>query len=328
MKRLPAPKIERRLELNFQGDWGHANLHRICGWISSVMTPLCGDGTRIATWTGKWGSEAPKVVADGLVDMAMSVPAAWVASALTGHGIYSGKPVKGISAIATMPQTDWVLLAIDQSFGVRTFDDLREKRPPLRIATGPDDGDHTVGYGVQRVMEAAGIDRATLESWGGCYLEEDRPDRVLNLLKDPGADAVFFEAVMTPFWRKAAEERAFHYIPIERDVLDAVERDFGLTRATMPAGRLHGMDYPVETLDFADFLMIVRDDMPDDIAYMLAWIICETSEILERQYSHLPVEHSPVTYPLEPARMMKTSIPLHPGAERYYREAGYLDGGF
>ncbi len=326
MSKLPAPKIDRTLELNFQGDWGHANLHRICGWISSVMTSQCGNGTRIATWTGKWGGEAPKVVSEGLVDMSMSVPAAWVASAPKGQGIYNGKKVENICSIATMPQTDWVLLAIDKKFGIKTFEDLRQKRPPLRIATGPDDGDHTVGYAVQRVMEAAGIDRTTLESWGGAYLEEDRPDRVINLLTNPGADAVFFEAVMTPFWRKAAEERDFNFIPIETEVLDKVEREFGLTRATMPAGRLNGMDYDVETLDFADFLMIVRDDMPEDIAYMLTWIICETPEILERQYRHLPVEHSPVTYPLDPTKMSKTSLPLHPGAERYYREAGILQG--
>lgn len=324
MSKLPAPKIDRSLQLHFQGDWGHANLHRICGWISSVMTPLCGPGTRIATWTGKWGSEAPRVVAEGLVDMSMSVPAAWVASAPKGQGIYDGKPVSNIRAIATLPQTDWVLLAIDESFGIKTFDDLRQKKPALRIATGPDDGDHTVGYGVQRVMEAAGISRATLESWGGCYLEQDRPDRVLKLLDEPGADAVFFEAVMTPFWRNAAQKRRFNFIPIESNVLDVVEKQFGLNRATMPAGRLNGMDYDVETLDFSDFLMVVRDDMPDDIAYMITWILCETSEILERQYRHLPVEHSPVTYPLDPRKMAKTSIKLHPGAEKYYRDAGIL----
>lgn len=324
MPRVPTPKIDRKLELNFQGDWGHANLHRICGWISSVMTPLCGDGTRIATWTGKWGADAPKVVANGLVDMAMSVPAAWVAAAPEGRGIYGGEKVNGICALGTMPQTDWVLLAVDRKHDVRTFDDIRRKRPPLRIATGPDDGDHTVGYGVQRVMEAAGIDRKTLELWGGAYLEEDRPDGVIGLLGEGGADSVFFEAVMTPFWRQAAQERDFVYIPIEQHVLDTVEREFGLSQSVMPAGRLKGMDEPVATLDFSDFLMIVRDDMPEDVAYMITWIICETAEILERQYRHLPVEHSPVTYPLVPEKIARTALPLHPGALRYYQDAGIL----
>ena len=323
MKKMPAPRIDRTLELHFQGDWGHANLHRICGWICSVMTPLCGQGTRIATWTGKWGGDAPKVVSSGLVDMSMSVPASGVAGAMEGRGIYGAEPLSNIRALGTMPQEDWILLAVDARHGVHSFEEIRAKKPPLRIATGPDDGDHTVGYGVQRVMEAAGISRSTLESWGGAYLEQDRPDRVIALL-DQGADSVFFEAVMTPFWRKAAEEHQFNFIPIESAVLDIVEREYGLPRKTMPAGRLHGMDTPIETLDFSDFLMIVRDDMPEDVAYLIAWILCETPEILERQYRHLPVEHSPVTYPLRPEKIARTSIPLHPGAQRYYQDAGIL----
>ena len=318
------PRIDRKLELHFQGDWGHANLHRICGWISSVMTPLCSDGTRIATWTGKWGADAPKAVSRGDIDMAMSVPAAWVSTALEGRGMYSDGALNNICALGTMPQTDWVLFAIDAKHDVHTFEDIRRKQPPLRIATGPDDGDHTVGYGVQRVMEAAGIDRATLESWGGAYLEEDRPDRVLGLLDKAGADSVFFEAVMTPFWRHAAETRDFTYIPIEQSVLDEVESQFGITQSVMPASRLRGMTRAVPTMDFADFLMIVRQDMPEDVAYMITWIICETTEILERQYRHLPVEHSPVTYPLVPEKIARTSIPLHPGARRYYLNAGIL----
>jgi uncharacterized protein len=31
-----------------------------------------------------------------------------------------------------------------------------------------------------------------------------------------------------------------------------------------------------------------------------------------------------VTYPLDPATMAKTPIPLHPGAAAHYRDAGYL----
>ena len=75
------------------------------------------------------------------------------------------------------------------------------------------------------------------------------------------------------------------------------------------------------TLDFSDFLMIARDDLPEDIAYLLAWCMCERREVLDRFYAHIRPERSPVTYPLVPKKIATTSIPLHPGAERYYREA-------
>jgi TRAP-type uncharacterized transport system substrate-binding protein len=52
--------------------------------------------------------------------------------------------------------------------------------------------------------------------------------------------------------------------------------------------------------------------------------MCERREAIERQYAHIPPHRSPVTYPLDPVKIAQTSIPLHPGAERYYRDAGVL----
>ena len=59
----------------------------------------------------------------------------------------------------------------------------------------------------------------------------------------------------------------------------------------------------------------------DDIAYLMAWCVCETTATIERQYAHLSPRDSPLTYPLDPAKMCQTSIPLHPGADAYYRDA-------
>jgi len=49
--------------------------------------------------------------------------------------------------------------------------------------------------------------------------------------------------------------------------------------------------------------------------------LCETSDILESQYRHIPTADSPVTYPLKPHKIAATSIPLAAGAERYYRKS-------
>jgi uncharacterized protein len=84
------------------------------------------------------------------------------------------------------------------------------------------------------------------------------------------------------------------------------------------------LNQPLETLDFSDFVLIVRADMADDIAELLAFCIAEISKALERQYSQIPPERSPVTYPLTPIGMAKTAIPLHPAAERYYASKGYI----
>jgi hypothetical protein len=129
---------------------------------------------------------------------------------------------------------------------------------------------------------------------------------------------------MTRWWQELANSRGLSFIPIDATVLEQLEREYGWPRAVLPAGYLRGLDTPLETLDFSDFLVIVRADMPEDVAYLLAWCLGETRAALEAQYRHIPPERSPVTYPLDPAKMARTPIPLHLGAERYYREYGYL----
>jgi hypothetical protein len=64
--------------------------------------------------------------------------------------------------------------------------------------------------------------------------------------------------------------------------------------------------------------------LPDEIAYALAWSLIERFSTLEAQYRHMPPERSSVSYPIDPKAACRTSIPLHPGAERYFREAGHL----
>lgn len=46
---------------------------------------------------------------------------------------------------------------------------------------------------------------------------------------------------------------------------------------------------------------------------------------LEARYRHHPPEHAAMTYPIDPYAMWQgLGAPLHPGAERYYREHGYM----
>jgi TRAP-type uncharacterized transport system substrate-binding protein len=64
--------------------------------------------------------------------------------------------------------------------------------------------------------------------------------------------------------------------------------------------------------------------MPDDVAYLLTWCLVETRQTIEAQYRHIPPERSPLSYPLNPTKMARSTILLHPAAEQFYREGGFL----
>jgi uncharacterized protein len=318
---VPEPRLSRSLTLNMKGDWGQANLHRILGWLSKEIVDRTGPFTRIGIWTGAGGFDAVQAVGRGEVDLALTVPTAFVPMTLDGKGIAKGEAFADLRALGTMPQTDRLVVAVKAEHGIRSFDDFRRKAPRLRIATSPDDGINTVGYTAQRLMERAGLPRATIESWGGSYVERDRPDECVELVIAGKADAVIHEAIMAQWWRDLTNGSDIRFLPVEEPVLAAMMTDFAWPRASLPRGYLKGIDDDLTTLDFSDFLMIAREDLPDDVAYLVAWCLCERREVLERFYRHIPPKRSPVTYPLVPEKIARTTIPLHPGAERYYRNA-------
>ena len=315
-------RLSRSVTLQFMGDWGQANLHRVCGWLAQEMGDRSGPHSRFAIWNGRGGVDAVKAVGRGNVDVALATPAAFARMALDGRGPYKAEPLPLLHALGTVPQLDRLVLAIDASENIQSFEDLRQQRPALRIATSPDDGVNHVGLAAHTILDHAGI---SVEGWGGRFLEAERPNTCIELIMRGEANAVFHEAIMTPWWRELAEARDVRFVPIESAVLDNLEGELGWPRATLPAGYFSNLKRPLETLDFSDFVMIVRADMPDDIAELLAFCIAETSEALERQYRHIPPERSPVTYPLTPAGLAKTAIPLHPAAARYYASKGYID---
>ena len=317
-------RLERPITLHMMGDWGIANLHRICGWIGAELWRRSPAGSRFATWAGRGGTDAIVAVLDGDVQTALFVPAGFARTIFEGRGICQRPDVGRLRALGTLPQDDRLVFAIDASFGVASFAELRAKRPPLRLATALDDGVNMAGFAAHRMLEASGVAAATIESWGGKLLLGEAPWDIVPLVTRGEADAVLFEAVMTPYWRDMCAARPMYFLPFEDSALREVETKFAWRRAEVSADRFAGLKGPFMALDFSDFLLVCRDDFPDDVAYVIASLLCETPEILESQYRHIPPKDSPVTYPLQPRKIAATPIPLAAGAERYYRERDYL----
>lgn len=129
---------------------------------------------------------------------------------------------------------------------------------------------------------------------------------------------------MMPWWREIVDKGNVVLLPAEDEALQKLESEHGYRRNSLRAGFFDNLKSDIPALDFSDFVIMVRDDLPDDIAYLLTWCLVETRHTLEAQYRHVPSERSPVSYPLEPAKMAQAPIPLHSAAKRYYEEAGYL----
>jgi TRAP-type uncharacterized transport system substrate-binding protein len=310
--RPPEPVIARSLRLNLKGDWGTANLHRVCGWISQELTDRCGPYTQVAIWNGRGFIDSVRAVGRGEVDIALTTPAAFTTAALDGSGVYDGEAYPDLRALAVIPQRDRLVVGVHRSLGVTTFADLRNHKPQLTVATSVDDGINHVGIAGHALLAHAGVD---IVGWGGSFLSDERPFESFDHVLNGRANAVVHEAVMLPHWQQFGLD--FNFLEVEESVLCALEEQYKWPAAVVADGHFPG-HAAFRTLDFSDFLVLTRLDLSEDIAYAIAWVLGETRDIIEGQYRHMPPERSPITYPLNPHAMGQAPIPLHPGAARYY----------
>ena len=316
------PRIARSLSLDFIGDWGGANFHRICSWLTQEFCDRAGPRSRTSIHSSRGGGfEALQAVHDGEADLCISTPAMVIEGATNGRGFFSGRPMPALRALAVLPQNDRLVLAVRGDLQINSFEELRRQKPSLRIATSLDDPDHLIGWTAARYMEAHGIDSTTLVSWGGGYVSDTRPEQSLFRMRDGLVDAVLQEAIMTPWWRDVIATGA---VPLaaEESALKSLESEFGFRRNQLPRGFWSNLEQDLPTLDFSDFAIVVREDLAEDVAHLLTWCLVETRQQLEAQYRHLAPERSPLSYPLSPEAMARPPLPLHAGAARYYQEAG------
>jgi hypothetical protein len=92
----------------------------------------------------------------------------------------------------------------------------------------------------------------------------------------------------------------------------------GLSPDTMAANTFKGQTEPIKTLN-PGTVIATTTRLPDDVAYLLTKTICENKE--EVVAAHASIK------PFVPEKAwlpQNTGIPLHPGAERYYREKGWM----
>lgn len=324
---MPSPQLTRSHQLRFVGDWGGANFHRICSWLTEEFCKRSGPRSRVTISSIRDGGiEAISLVEDGEADLCIATPAMLMPQALAGQGIFKDRAAPHLRALAVLPQSDRMVLAIRSDLHITSFEQLRRERPAIRIATSRSDGTSFIGYVARLFMQAHQISETTLAEWGASYVEDVNPLHSLARMQRGETDAVLQEAIMTPWWCDLVESGKVTLLPAEDDALAQLLSEHGLPSIPLPAGYWSNLKAPLNALDFSDFLVLVRDDMPQHIANVLTWCLVETRETIEKQYRHLLPHRSPLSYPLVPQRMANAPIPLHTGAELYYREAGILPG--
>jgi TRAP transporter TAXI family solute receptor len=204
-----------------------------------------------------------------------------------------------------------VTLVAAVDVGIRTTDDLKGKRVSLG---NPGSSQHRT---VVNALKAVGLDpRRDIDTLN--VMASDAP----TLLQDNRIDAYFFTVghPSETIRRALSSERQARLVPISGPGVAQLVLDSPyFVRATIPVGQLYPneRDHP----DVATFGVIATlctsAGVPSEIVYMLTKEVLDNLATFRRQH--------PALNRLTREGMLEgLSAPLHPGALRYFREAGLM----
>lgn len=274
----------------------------------------------------------PALVDEGRYHMAMTSPTWLVKIATEGRGKgFAERPMR-LRAMCVFPHFDQFAFAVRKDLGITSMKQIKDEKIPLRISTAPTHLMHPAGWVLDIVLAEYGMSIEDIESWGGSVVHGDRQPNLLEKVPEGRLDrvagmrsgvlnAVFDEALMTRPWKDVADSVDLTFLPIDEDVLDRMEQKFGIQRAIMPKGSLRGVIENIPTIDFSGHLLYCHEDLPDVLVHSAMCGI----EQQKGQIESLFRPEQGLTGPVDLSIMWKdTFVPLHPGAEKFFRERGYM----
>ncbi len=269
-----------------------------------------------------FASDSPDViheVANHDVQIAIINPGVVLTLALRGTGPFK-EPVP-VRAITVIQSYDQLLLAVSEKTGLTSLDDIREKRYPLRVSVRGQ-RNHATHLVLNEVLAAAGFSFDDIRAWGGEVRYDDNtpaknPART-GAVERGEADAIFDEAVGG--WTEEALGLGMRPLPIDGPVLERLE-GLGFRPGTMEKASYPSLASDHQTIDYSGFIVYTHADVPDDT-------VSAVCAALEARKDRIPPDTGEGPLPLDV--MCKDTIegplgiPLHPAAERFWREQGYL----
>ncbi|MBN1626717.1 MAG: hypothetical protein JW944_09355 [Deltaproteobacteria bacterium] len=266
--------------------------------------------------------QTPLAVSEKKADVGFLTPPACITMAFRGVGPYTGK-MENLRAIGALPHDDRMLWAVPADSAIHDIRDMKDH--PLRLVIP--DKDFPVRFAVERVLEAYGTSIDELKGKGWQIIEESHCLKIPTVVIEGRADALVHEGLRTPAWLELRRNRQMRYLPINEDILLDLEKQYGYKRAVISKGMVPGIEDDIPCVDFSDWLLFTREDMPDDFIYLMTKMFIERRErLFEFHFRNIPEEACNLVCPIDPKQVWKNvgGVPLHKGAERYYKETGYM----
>lgn len=284
------------------------------GTLAQVAAGILGPlGFELQIEAESFGLDNTRYVADGRADFG-ATHLARIRASFRGELEFGDEGARdNLRVIAAVNHPSWIGVAVTVASGLTDLADLSGLGRPPRLKTGG-------GPMFEIVFRHHGIDLGELRAAGATFHGFTPGREVLAWARDGELDAIVdtIYAGYTPEVRHWWEASVFHdlrFLPLPDAAIAEICATVGGHPATLPRHLVRGAR-PVATVARLPQAYYARDDTPDDVVGLIV-------EAFDANRDAFRATHIPFSY--DPATVAVThGVPLHPAAERYYRERGYL----
>ena len=253
-------------------------------------------------------------VCNNELEASMINPSGLLTQAYRGTGLFA-KPLP-VRILAVYPSLDHFVYLLHPRTGLKSIAEIKQKKYPLRLSIREDET-HSTRVLVDQTLAAYDMTVKDIESWGGSLQLNGGPgdERRMKALADGTIDAVFDEGL--PLWFEAALATGMKPVPLEDFAFKQLV-DLGWRKYTIKPGRFKGLDQDYTCIDYSGWPLYTRAELPDDDAYKICDAIMARKDQIYWEESYTGVGQLGADTDATPR-----DVPLHPGAEKWYRDQGF-----
>jgi uncharacterized protein len=298
------------------------------GWyaISGGMAELLREkaGLNIKVIPGG-GTQNPLLVEKGDAELGMGLPPL-LGAAQRGEDPYQGQKNPNLRALAgnMSLNTFHFYVAADSPYAKMSMEEIIKGKKPIRLAISkPGSSDVWV---FEKVMEfyalcAPGKINDCYKSWeaAGAKFFRGSYSEQAGAFKDRNVDGTFtFLALPGASITEASVGRDLKLLAFPKPLIDHLGK-FGMGAGTIPAGTYPKAANSSEAVATATMgtTITVNAKMPNDTAYLIAKTLNDNADRVRKIHGSLADYDPSKGY-------LYLGVPLHPGAEKYYKEKGWL----
>lgn len=247
---------------------------------------------------------------DARVDFGVTASA--MLSAAYNRKLANEGPYRNLRLIAKIEDPFYYLVAAKKESEIIDFASIKEHDLPVRIV-GAD-------RNMMTILKYYDIAADSIEAWGGkvgVSIEEALKgdfDIIAGFLASPAMNPE------SSYWTALSQRFDLCFLELPDDLLKLIaEQNVDAELVEVQNRLLRGVNRRIKTLGRSGEAVFARDDTPEQAAYDLARAIDE---------NHGALKWFIRVYTYDPKTVWQNfGVPLHPGAEKYYREVGYMKTG-